>query len=338
MNRIISTRMALLFGAVPLLVATCLLPAASGGAQEASGQRLAESVTQGQRIDYAGHSFLNFIPPYMDEFAAAAGISGQVKVGSSTIGGSSVLQHWDVGSKGNLLLEDATRIYGKDTTEDMLSDAQNLAKKALRTGQVDVLAVSPLYKADDGIEKFAALALEHNPNIRITVEQIWLRRGDAMEPVPRDYAHTYKSIDDYDTAMIADLRQRSAPMFKSVNDYVAQQNDKLRKPVLFVVPAGQAVIALRERIVAGKAGKLTAQSALFSDITGHGKKPLLVLVSYCHFAVIYRRSPVGLPMPKMLAADRQTQWDAETLQALQEVAWEAVTQHPLSGVRIRENR
>jgi hypothetical protein len=159
-----------------------------------------------------------------------------------------------------------------------------------------------------------------------------LRRGDAAEPVPRDYPHTYKGVDDYNTAAIADLRERSAPMFKSIDDYVAEKNRKFGKPVLFVVPAGQAVIALRERIVAGKAGKLKTQSALFTDLTGHGTKPLLLLVSYCHYAVIYRRSPVGLPMPKTLAADKQTPWDAETLQVLQEVAWEAVKQHPLSGL------
>lgn len=289
-------------------------------------------IAQGQRIFYTGHSFIMFIPPFMDEFAAAAGISGQVKLGGSSIGGSSVLQHWDVGSKGKLPMEDLQRIYGKEITESMVADEQNLTKKALRTGQVDVLTTAPLYKADDGIGKFATLALEHNRNIRITVEQIWLRRGDAAEPVPRDYPQTYKSVEDYNTATIADLRERSAPMFKSIDDYVADLNKKIGKPVLFVVPAGQAVIALRERIVAGKAGMLKTQSALFSDLTGHGTKPLLLLVSHCHYAVIYRRSPVGLPMPKTLATDKQTRWDDETLRVLQEVAWEAVTQHPLSGV------
>lgn len=109
-----------------------------------------------------------------------------------------------------------------------------------------MLTTAPLYKPDDGIEKFATLALEYNPNIRITVEQIWLRRGDATEPVPRDYPHTYKSVDDYNTATIADLRERSAPMFESIDGYVAEQNNKFGKPVLFVVPAGQAVIGLRE--------------------------------------------------------------------------------------------
>jgi hypothetical protein len=289
-------------------------------------------IAQGQRIFYTGHSFIMFIPPFMDEFAAAAGISGQVKLGGSSIGGSSVLQHWDVGGRGKVPMTDINRIYGKEINESMVADEQNLTKKALRTGQVDVLTTAPLYKWDDGIEKFTTLALEHNPNIRITVEQIWLRRGDAAEPVPRDYPHTYKSLEDYNTASIDDLRERSAPMFKSIDDGVTALNKKLGKQVAFVVPTGQAVIALREKIVAGKAGLLKKQSAIFSDLTGHGTKPLQVLVAYCHYAVIYRRSPVGLPMPKTMATDKQTQWDAETLKVLQDVAWEAVKQHPLSGL------
>lgn len=299
------------------------------GAQ-ANGDEKSEKgpISQGQRIFYTGHSFIMFIPPYMDEFTEVAGIKGQTTLGHSWLGGSTTLQHWDVGSKGKLPLKDINRIYGNDVTEAMTADEPNFTKKILRTQQVDVLTLAPLYKADDGIDKFATLALEHNPNIRITVEQIWLRRGDAAEPVAKDYPNRYKGVEDYNTAKISDLRERSAAMFKSISDAVAEENKKIGKPVLFVVPCGQAVIELREKIVAGKAGMIKTQSALFTDLTGHGTGPLKALVAYCHYAVIYRRSPVGLPMPKALAKD----CDAATLQVLQETAWDAVIHHPLSGV------
>jgi len=46
--------------------------------------------------------------------------------------------------------------------------------------------------------------------------------------------------------------------------------------------------------------------------------------------VIYGRSPVGLPMPNAIAKLP----DAEKLnRMLQEIAWDAVTQHPLSGIK-----
>ena len=261
-------------------------------------------ITQGQRIFFTGHSFHVFIPPILKDIAEAAGISGQKTLGLSSIGGSRVIQHWNV------------------------PEEKHHAKAALRTGQVDVLTLAPLFMPDDGIEKFATLALENNPRIRITVQEIWLRK-DTYEPTAKVKPKTV----DFNAITIAELRERHAPLFQSIDDHVAELNQKFGKPVLFVVPTGQAVIALRERILGGKAGELKAQSDLFTDATGHGTKPLQALVAYCHYAVIYRRSPVGLPTPKILADDQQHPWGANTVRVLQEVAWEAVTQHPQSGVR-----
>jgi len=260
-------------------------------------------ITHGLRIFFTGHSFHVFVPNILQNIATAAGIAGQQNLGLSSIGGSRVSQHWDV------------------------PEEKNLAKAALRTGQVDVLTLAPLFMPDVGIEKFATLALAHNPNIRITVQEIWLRR-DIYEPTAKGLPETI----DHNAITIAELRKRHAPLFKTIDAHVAELNRKFGKPVLFIVPAGQAVIALRERILAGKAGRLKGQFELFYDATGHGTKPLEVLVAYCHYAVIYRRSPVGLPMPEVLA--NNLKGDAKTLRVLQEVAWEVVSQHPLSGVRV----
>jgi hypothetical protein len=71
---------------------------------------------------------------------------------------------------------------------------------------------------------------------------------------------------------------------------------------------------------------------LFRDRVGHPAAPLQVLVAYCHYAVIYRRSPAGLRAPEILARAMKPEWGDETVGVLQEVAWEAVTQHPRSGV------
>jgi len=155
---------------------------------------------------------------------------------------------------------------------------------------------------------------------RDTYEQI----GDLWS-VPR--------IWDYDAITGAELRKIHAPVFKSIDEHVATLNQKFGKTVLFIVPAGQAVIALRERIVAGNAGELKTQTELFRDRVGHPAVPLQVLVAYCHYAVIYRRSPVGLPTPEAIAKAKTTEWSGETVRVLQEVAWEAITQHPQSGVR-----
>ena len=93
------------------------------------------------------------------------------------------------------------------------------------------------------------------------------------------------------------------------------------------------MIALREKIIAGQAPGLKTQKDLFTDAIGHARPPLQALVAYCHFAVIYRRSPVGLPRPAILVRGKKPNWDARLNRLLQELAWDAVTQHPLSGVK-----
>jgi hypothetical protein len=73
------------------------------------------------------------------------------------------------------------------------------------------------------------------------------------------------------------------------------------------------------------------QWSLFRDSWGHPTAPLRVLAGYCHFAVIYRRNPVGLPMPQEFV--RNEDFKNEKLnRLLQELAWDAVVHHPLSGV------
>jgi len=126
------------------------------------------------------------------------------------------------------------------------------------------------------------------------------------------------------------LRKVHERYFQEMDELVGAVNKKLGKPAVLVVPVGQAVIVLREKILAGKAPALTSQEDLFTDVLGHPKSPLTILMGYCHYAVIFRKSPVGLPVPKALKA----LGDVEGLnRLLQELAWDAVLHHPLSGVK-----
>ena len=61
--------------------------------------------------------------------------------------------------------------------------------------------------------------------------------------------------------------------------------------------------------------------------------PLQVLAAYCNFAVIYRSSPLGLPLPAELANGRNPDEMYKLNRLLQELAWDAVIHHPLSGVK-----
>jgi len=264
--------------------------------------KAAPPVAKGQRVLSAGHSFHVFMPAILKDLAQGAEIKDHVQVDTQSIGGSRVIQHWD------------------------LADEKNKAKTALKTGKVDVFTLSPIYLPDEGIAHFTQLALEHNPDIRVTVQEFWL---------PYDlYDPTRKKADkpDRDALTGEELRKRHEPYFKSMDDHVRELNEKHGKPVVFAVPVGQAVIGLREKIIAGTAPGLKTQEELFTDAIGHIRAPVQALTAYCHFAVIYRRSPVGLPVPGVLARAKLA--DEEKLnRLLQELAWEAVVGHPLSGVK-----
>jgi 6-phosphogluconolactonase len=286
-----------------LLVGSALAVAPSHAGDQTSAQA-ADRVSGGQRVFSAGHSFHVFVPGILNDMVTSAGIQGHVPVGLSSIGGSRVIQHWDV------------------------PEEKNKAKEALRTGNVDVLTLSPIHLPDEGIENFTKLALEYNPRVRVTIQEFWL---------PFDiYETTFKQRPtkvDHNAPAAGELRDLHAPYFKSMDEHVNELNKQLGRTVLYVVPVGQAVIALREKIIAGQAPGLTQQEDLFTDAIGHAKPPLQALVAYCHFAVIYRRSPVGLSMPAILSNANNPNWDAKLNRLLQELAWDAVTQHPLSGVK-----
>jgi hypothetical protein len=47
---------------------------------------------------------------------------------------------------------------------------------------------------------------------------------------------------------------------------------------------------------------------------------------------------VGLAMPNVLAKAKNPDWDEKLNRLLQELAWDAVTAHPLSGVKATANR
>lgn len=124
-----------------------------------------------------------------------------------------------------------------------------------------------------------------------------------------------------------DVRSIHEAYFKNAADQVQVLNKRHGKPVVFIVPVAQAVIALREKITAGEAPGLKTQDDLFSDSIGHARPPIELLNAYCHFAVVYRRSPVGMEIKGAK--------DQKLHRLLQELAWDAVTKEPLSGVMVQ---
>lgn len=262
-----------------------------------------QSLDGGQRVFTCGHSFHAFISDILIELAAGAGIGAHQMAGTSMIGASRAIQHWDV------------------------PEAQNEAKTALRSGNVDVLTLSCMTQPDDGISKFAKFAVDHNPNVRVTLQELWLPEDRfPFDPENR----TRQSVEQFNDSTMMELRKPHQLYFKVMEDYVHGLNADIGRQLIFIVPDAQATLALRERIINGDSPGLSRQSDLFTDAWGHPTPPLKLLSAYCHFSVIYRRSPIGMPCPNAL----DSKWASrDALNALlQQLAWDTVIQHPLSGV------
>lgn len=261
-------------------------------------------ITQGQKMCTCGHSFHYFMPPILAEMAKAGEIKGHEQVGQSYIGGSRIIQHWNV------------------------SDDKNKVKELLKAGKVDVLTLSPIHLPDEGIENFVKLATDNNPNIRITVQENWL---------PFDiYDVTFKlrpAKVDHNAITGEQLKKLHEPYFAGLDEHVRELNKKIGKDAAFIVPVGQAVNALREKVIAGQAPGVKTQEDLFTDPLGHVKGHVMALNAYCHYAVIYRKSPVGLPVPMVLKTAKLGDDEEKLNTLLQELAWDAVTHHELSGVK-----
>lgn len=269
-----------------------------------SGSAFAEDARTpaGQRVFYTGHSFHMFVAPQIEQLVKSADIQGHKLVGRQGIGGSRVIQHWD------------------------LADDKNDAKRALASGEVDVFTMAAhVAIPDDGITKFTELGLKHNPNLRLLVQGSWYPL-DVPAPAQR-----IRDNADRDNMKIADLQVAVDEWRKKLETQVDDLNRQHGKRALYIVPVGDAVVKLRAMIVDGKFPGVTTQSKLFRDAIGHGQGHVMVLTSYCNYAAIYRRSPVGLKLAERGVDDAQHA-------ILQKLAWDTVSTYPYAGIVAEQKR
>lgn len=249
----------------------------------------------GLRVFYTGHSFHMFVPPRVEQLVKSAGIGGHKLVGTQGIGGSRVIQHWD------------------------LEDEKNKAKPALMSGEVDVFTMAAhVAIPDEGIARFTELGLKHNPNLRLLVQASWY----PFDGPPPDKRITKN--EQRDDAKVADLQAAIDDWRKKLEAQADELNKLHGKTAVFIVPVGDAVVKLRSLVIAGKYPGVAKQSDLFTDPIGHGGPHIQALASYCNFAAIYRISPAGYHLASL--TDEQNAM-------LQKIAWETVSSYTHAGIK-----
>lgn len=251
----------------------------------------------GLRVFYTGHSFHMFVPPQVEQLVKAANIQGHKLAGTQGIGGSRVIQHWD------------------------LADDKNTAKPALINGEVDVFTMAAhLAIPDQGITNFTELGLKHNPNLKLLVQESWYPFD-----VPKGEPGFISNNTQRDDAKIADLQAAVDDWRKKLEAQVDDLNKTHGKQAVFIVPVGDAVVKLRALVVDGKFPGVTRQSKLFTDPIGHCHAHVQTLATYCNYSAIYRVSPVGLKVARPGLDDEQHA-------ILQKLAWDTVSTYRYAGI------
>src|SRR5262245_27339569 len=260
---------------------------------------------KGQRVFFASHSGMWYVPDPLGELAESAKIKGDKKVGLQRLGASKTLQHWE------------------------LPEDKNQAKKALKAGGADGVLMGATQFRDEGVENFVKFGLEHNPNMRFLVQITWGGGDIDNQDFPKG---VFANVDREKTPdQLKKLYERNIKAAEAQADNINKKNGGGKK-VLFLVPSAQALVALRTRIVHKEAPGLTKQGELFTDVMSHPSAPLEALNAYLHYAVLYGRSPVGLPMPGVLKRAKREAWDDKLSRVLQELAWDTASNYPYSGV------
>lgn len=292
-----------------LLVATLLPHLGAGQDKDPAQKPEASAPPKGQRVFYASHSLMWYVPEPLGELAEAAKIKDHKLVDLQKLGASKTLQHWN------------------------LPEEKNKAKQALKKGEVDVFVMSPIQFPDEGIDNFVKLGLEKNPDMRFVVQVSWGGWDIDNQDFPKG---ANNNVDRNKTPeQLKKLYERN---IKAAEDHADAINKKAGKKVLFLVPSAQAVVALRTKIANKELAGLTSQAELFRDPISHPAPPLEALNTYLHYSVIYGQSPVGLPIPGLLKRAKKDAWDEKFNRALQELAWETVANYPYSGVKAAKEK
>ena len=251
---------------------------------------------RGLRVFYTGHSFHMFIEPRIEQLVKSAGIEGHQLAGKQGIGGSRVIQHWE------------------------LAEGKNKARAALEAGNVDIFTMAAhLQLPDPGIDNFVKLGLEHNPNMKFLIQASWM---------PYDQTSPQKRVRDNserDQTKLDELEEATIAWRTRLETQIAALNAQAGRRSVFIVPVGNAVNQLREHVVAGTFPGVGKQSLLFRDPIGHGLGQIQALTAYCNFVAIYQRTPEGLQMSEPGVGDEQHR-------ILQQIAWKTVSNYAHSGV------
>lgn len=264
-------------------------------------------------VYHLGHSLVGRDMPAMLEQLAGPGHSHASQLGW----GASLRDHWDP----------KLDINGFEVEND--HPRFEPAHEAIGSGQYDVVVLTEMVELRDAIRyqnspkykrAWADLARRASPDTRVYLYETWHTLDDPagfLDRLDTDYADLWRG-----KLLRGDIRA-SGP-----------------ERATRVIPAGQVMAALIRKIDAeGAVGNLTDRTDLFAR-NDDGTQDMIhlsdlgnYLVALTHYAVLYQRSPVGLPHDLTRAdGSPATAPTPEAAALMQQTVWEVVTRLPETGV------
>ncbi|MBL4929636.1 hypothetical protein [Fuscibacter oryzae] len=249
------------------------------------------------QVLFIGHSLVGPNLPDLVE-AALDQLSGPTVVEAQVINGASLAYNWDhaQGAEG---VDSRARLARGGVDVLVLTEAQPVA---VQTGSAEQ------------VERFATLAQQSNPDVRVFLYETWpsLASGPGMV-IPGDPG----AATPWATRVADEL-----PLWEAIAAKASAKGVSVT-----LIPAGQAMLALSQAMAAGKVPGLTNLRQVFTDDTHPDGKGLYFL-AMVQAAAISGKSPEGLParLTRNWLSRDAVITDAQA-RAFQAVAWEAVSSY-----------
>lgn len=262
-------------------------------------------------VFHLGHSLVGRDMPAMLAQLAPAGHDYASQLGW----GTPLLAHW----------EPDVPVNGFETENDHPKFAP--AREALQSGGFDALVLTEMVELKDAIRyhdsakylaKWAQLARTARPDVRVYLYETWHNTDDPAGWLAR-------IDDDYDTlwvqrVLVPAVVQTGVP--------------------IHVIPGGQALAAFVRAVDArGGVGNVAGRDALMARTpegavdTIHLSDLGAYLIALTHYATLYQRSPVGLPLALYRAdGTAAVAPDAQSGELMQQIVWDVVRSTSFSGV------
>lgn len=268
------------------------------------------------RVFHLGHSLVNRNMPALLEQLAGAGHEHRSQQGW----GTTLKSHWEP----NVPIKGFEQENAHPKYEDALS--------AMKSGKFDALVITEMVEIKDAIKYYDSPEYVRR----------WAREARLSAPKTRVYLYeTWHELND-PQGWLERLDSDLPLYWEGVLLARGMARGDTLGPV-YVIPAGQVLARLVRRIEQdGGLPGLKSREDLFARKpdgtldTIHLNDVGNYLVALTHYAVLYHRSPVGLPYQLKRADGTDASTPSEpAARLMQKVVWEVVTSYPKTGVAQR---